>query len=214
MATGGTTTTTNTGSTSSRTKFGSTKLSSTGKTAAEAQPPTAPAATAPASSPASAPATAPATSPATASASASASATAAAPAAASSYDPVPLYSNIDYNYYLDSKAQAHLLPLQQYILEQAKVGSSIPHSSLPSLPPSPIGWDPSTNDPENMMAVFDCSTVALRAGSVVLLQALERILEKNPSLKNSGRIAKIPKWKRSFQPTIPKMWWQCSTAQQ
>lgn len=37
------------------------------------------------------------------------------------YDPVPLYSNIDYNYYLDSKAQAHLLPLQQYILEQAKL---------------------------------------------------------------------------------------------
>ena len=37
------------------------------------------------------------------------------------YDPVPLYSNIDYNYYLDPKAQAHLLPLQQYILEQAKL---------------------------------------------------------------------------------------------
>lgn len=37
------------------------------------------------------------------------------------YDPVPLYSNIDYNYYMDSKAQAHLLPLQQYILEQAKL---------------------------------------------------------------------------------------------
>jgi len=37
------------------------------------------------------------------------------------YDSVPLYSNIDYNYYLDPKAQAHLLPLQQYILEQAKL---------------------------------------------------------------------------------------------
>ena len=34
---------------------------------------------------------------------------------------MPLYSNIDYNYYLDPKAQAHLLPLQQYILEQAKL---------------------------------------------------------------------------------------------
>ena len=37
------------------------------------------------------------------------------------YDSVLLYSNIDYNYYLDPKAQAHLLPLQQYILEQAKL---------------------------------------------------------------------------------------------
>lgn len=37
------------------------------------------------------------------------------------FDSAPLYSNIDYNYYLDPKAQAHLLPLQQYILEQAKL---------------------------------------------------------------------------------------------
>ncbi|GLH09051.1 Rho GTPase-activating protein 92B [Gryllus bimaculatus] len=33
----------------------------------------------------------------------------------------PLYSNIDYPYLLDPETQAHLLPLQQYILEQAKL---------------------------------------------------------------------------------------------
>ena len=50
-----------------------------------------------------------------------AEASAAGPLPPHAYDAVPLYSNIDYNYYLDSKAQAHLLPLQQYILEQAKL---------------------------------------------------------------------------------------------
>lgn len=32
-----------------------------------------------------------------------------------------LYSNLDYPYVMDSAMQAHLLPLQQYILEQAKL---------------------------------------------------------------------------------------------
>ncbi|XP_049847290.1 rho GTPase-activating protein 39 isoform X4 [Schistocerca gregaria] len=33
----------------------------------------------------------------------------------------PLYSNLDYQYIMDPEMQAHLLPLQQYILEQAKL---------------------------------------------------------------------------------------------
>ena len=99
------------GSGSLRTKFSSAKLSSSGSSknteaAAATSPPAAAAAAA-----------------STTVTSATSGTGAASSGSGSSYDPVPLYSNIDYNYYLDSKAQAHLLPLQQYILEQAKVST-------------------------------------------------------------------------------------------
>ena len=39
----------------------------------------------------------------------------------------PLYSNLDYPpYNVDPKCQSHLLPLQQYILEQAKLSGKCP----------------------------------------------------------------------------------------
>ena len=153
-------TTTTTGSTSSRTKFNSTKLSSSGGSNSNSSSSSssnnnnnsskrpeavgggavpAPAASASTSaaqtgvSPASAGAAAPATSTAT-TATTTMTTGPASSGSGSNYDPVPLYSNIDYNYYLDSKAQAHLLPLQQYILEQAKVCTWFPLVPIGSHP--------------------------------------------------------------------------------
>lgn len=38
----------------------------------------------------------------------------------------PLYSNVDYPpYIMDSEKHSHLLPLQQYILEQAKLSGDL-----------------------------------------------------------------------------------------
>lgn len=38
----------------------------------------------------------------------------------------PLYSNVDYpSYIMDSEKHSHLLPLQQYILEQAKLSGKV-----------------------------------------------------------------------------------------
>lgn len=40
----------------------------------------------------------------------------------------PLYSNLDYQpYNMEVKNQSHLFPLQQYILEQAKLSGSRPN---------------------------------------------------------------------------------------